>query len=227
MSELFLKAQKRELKGKKVKRLRAEKFIPGILYGHEIDNIMVQVPYNDFAKIYQEAGGSKIISLVINNGEPHKVLIHNVEIDPLTQDYQHIDFYQIKMTEKITAEVPLHFVGESKAVEEQDGILIKNFDTVEVSCLPADLPSHLEIDISVLENIDDTIAIKDLKLPSGVEILKDPEETIVTVAPPRSEEELAELEEEVSEEEAIEKVEATEEKKEEEEQTEEKPQEEK
>lgn len=214
MNELVLKAKKRKTKGKKVKRLREKKFIPGILYGHDVQNIILQVPYNDFEKIYQEAGGSKIISLVID-GEPHQALIHDVELEPLTQNYQHVDFYQIKMTEKITAEVPLHFVGESKAVEEQDGILVKNFDTLEVSCLPVDLPSHLEVDISVLENIDDSIHIKDLKLPEGVEVLKDSEETIATVAPPRTEEELAELEEEVSEEEAVKQVEATEEKKEE------------
>jgi large subunit ribosomal protein L25 len=206
MPNLVLKGEKREIKGKKVKNLRAQGLIPAVLYGHGVESSPLVISYNDFEKVYDKAGGSALITLDIA-GEPHNVLIHEVEIEPVSQKYQHADFYQVKMTEKITAEVPLHFVGESMAVQEQDGVLVKNFDTLEVSCLPGDLPQHIEVNIDVLKNIDDVIHISDLQIPSEVEVLKDKEEVIATVTPPRTEEELAELEEEVSEEEAVEGVE--------------------
>jgi len=221
--QLTLEAEKRTIKGKKVKSLRKKGILPAVLYGHGVKPLLLQVPYNDFKKAYEKAGSSSLINLVVDR-QPYNVLIHEVEIEPLSQNFIHADFYQVKMTEKITAEVPLYFVGESKAVEEQDGVLVKNMDSVEVSCLPKDLPSHIEVDISVLENIDDSIHIKDLKVPEGVEILKDSEETVLTVTPPRTEEELAELEEEVTEEEekeAVEQVEVETEKEETEEKKEE------
>ena len=201
-----LKAEIRKVKGKKVKDLRKNGFLPAVIYGHDIKSLSIKIAYNDFEKIYDEVGGSTLISLIIDD-KSHNVLIHEVEVEPMSQKYIHADFYQVKMTEKITAEVPLHFVGESKAVEEQDGVLVKNMDILEVSCLPGDLPHHIEVDISNLEKIDDVIHVADLKIPEGVEALKDKEEVLVTVIPPRTEEELAELEEEVPEEEEVEKVE--------------------
>jgi large subunit ribosomal protein L25 len=210
---LTLKAEARNIKGKKVKKLREKGYLPVVLYGHGISSLSLKVLYNDFEKIYDQVGGSTLISLDVS-GKRHNVLIYQVVTEPVSQRYFHADFYQVKMTEKITAEVPLHFIGESLAVEEQDGVLVKNMDVLEVSCLPADLPPHIKIDISALKKIDDVIHISDLKIPEGVEVLKEKEEVVVTVTPPRTEEELAELEEEVAEEEEVEKVEAEAEKKE-------------
>lgn len=204
--QLTLKAENRTIKGKKVKDLRKKGLIPAVLYGHGVKSLPLTLSYNDFEKIYDKAGSSALISLVVD-GQTHNVLIHEIEVEPLSQKYNHADFYQVKMTEKITAEVPLHFVGEAPAVEEQDGVLVKNMDVLEVSCLPGDLPPNIEVDITALKKIDDAIHISNLKVPDGVEILKDKEEVITTVAPQRTEEELAELEEEVSEEEEVEGVE--------------------
>jgi large subunit ribosomal protein L25 len=206
---ITLKADVRDIKGKKVKNLRKKGFLPAVLYGHDIKSQSLVVPYNDFEKVYNETGGSALVLLNIDN-KSHNVLINEVELEPISQKYLHADFYAVKMTEKITAEVPFHFIGESSAVEEKDGVLVKNMDTVEVSCLPTDLPQSIEIDISVLKDIDDVIHIGDLKPVSGVEVLKDKDEVIVNITPPRTEEELAELEEEVSKEEEAEEVEKVE-----------------
>ncbi|MEK7447724.1 MAG: 50S ribosomal protein L25, partial [Patescibacteria group bacterium] len=100
---------------------------------------------------------------------------------------------------KITASIPLNFTGDSKAVIDLSGSLITNKSEVEVECLPADLPHEIEVDISVLEDFEAVIHVKDIKVPEGVEIKDDLEETVALVEPPRSEEELAELEEPVEE----------------------------
>ncbi len=207
MDKLKIKAQKRDVFGKKVKDLRKKGLIPAIVYGHDQKPLSLQVKYNDFEKLYKTSGGSTIISLTIDDEEPKNTLITEIQKDPVTHQYLHIDFHQVKMTEKITAEVPLVFVGESPAVKDLDGVLVKNIDQIEVSCLPADLPHEIEVDISALSDFESVIKISDLKIPSGVEVKTEPEEVVAVVTPPRSEEELKALEEEVVEEvEAVEEV---------------------
>ena len=139
------------------------------------------------------------------------VLIYDVSKDPVTDKFTHIDFYAVRMDKLITTEVPLVFEGESLVVETEDGVLVKNITEVEVEALPTDLPREIKVDISTLRTFDDLIHIKDLRVSEGVKILAEPEEMIASVTPPRSEEELAALEEEV--EEKIEEVEKVEEEK--------------
>jgi len=103
------------------------------------------------------------------------------------------------MKEKIHAEVPLNFIGESPAVLNMEGILITNKDSIEVECLPSDLVSEIDVDISVLDDFEKNIKVEDLKIPTGIEILDDIEEVVVTVQEPRSEEELEALDTEVVE----------------------------
>jgi len=207
MEKIILKAHLREIKGKKVKTIRSQGFIPAVVYGHEVKPANLSVKYQDFEKVFKKAGYSTLVDLEIGDGEPRKVLIIDVQKEPVTQRILHIDFHQVKMTEKITAEVPLSFVGEAPAVEQMDGVLVKNMDSLEVSCLPADLPHEIEVDISSLVDFDSEIRVKDLKLPAGVEVGADLEEVVALVTPPRSDEELAALEEAPAEEvEAVEEV---------------------
>ncbi len=200
--------------------LRREGKLPAVLYGRGIKNQNLTVSQKDFQKIYKEAGSSSLISLIINSEPPRRVLIHEVQADPLSGKFIHTDFYQVKMTEKIKAEVPLVFVGTSKAVKEKGGVLVKNIVALEVEALPQDLPHELTVDISSLETFEDAVKIADLKLPKGVEVLAGKEDIIATVSPPRSEEELKALEEEVVE--KVEEVAVEKEKKEEEKAEEEK-----
>ena len=213
--QLQLRAKKRDVLGRKTKRLRAENLLPAILYGPKIKNIPLVLDYKSFEKVWSKAGESSLINLEIE-GEKKKylVLIHDIQQDPLTDKIIHIDLYQPDLEKKVTAWVPLVIVGEAPAVKNLGGTLVRNLDEVEVRALPRDLPHEIKVDVSNLKEIHDEILIEDLQVPNNVEILKNPKEVVVTVAPPeRVEEELAEEKEEIKEPELIkEKKEEAEEK---------------
>jgi len=180
-------------------KIREDGFIPAVIYGKDFDNKNLQVDTILFSRLYKEAGGSNIITLNIDDKDQEKVLIHDVQIDPVSDNIVHIDFYKVNMKQKIKTSIPLEFTGESILVVEQEGSFITNKSEVEVECLPTDLVDHIEIDISGLIDFDQNLKVSDIRTPSGVEILDDLEEMIAMVQPPRSEEELEALEEEVVE----------------------------
>ncbi len=186
---------------KKNEKPKNKRMIPAILYGPTINNKMLWVDTFDFSKIYNEAGESTIFDIVLkdNKGkeEKHGVLVFDVQYDPIKDIPCHVDFYKVNMKEEITTEVELEFIGEAPAVKELGGVLVRNIDEVEVTCLPADLPSSIEVNISSLKTFDDYIYIKDLVVPEGVRIEADPEMVVAVVSPPRSQEELEKLDEKV------------------------------
>ncbi|OGY42045.1 MAG: hypothetical protein A2Y67_03110 [Candidatus Buchananbacteria bacterium RBG_13_39_9] len=183
MATFAIKARTREIKGKKVKKLREQDLIPAVLYGHGIENQNLTVNSLEFKKLFDQTGESKLIDLQINDKKPVKILIHDIQFNPLKNEIDHIDFYQIKEGEKITTEIELEFVGESPAVKELAGVLVKNYDAVEIECLPSDLEKmdKIEVDLSGLKTFEDTIHIKDLKVPSGVKIMVEPEEVVALI----------------------------------------------
>ncbi len=173
-------AQKREIMGKAVKALRNAGFIPAELYGREFENLHLSVSEKDFNKVFNESGESMIVNLIIGE-EKIPVLINEVFINPLTDKTSHIDFYRVRMDEKTEASVLLEFIGEAQAVKEKKGILIKAMYELEVRALPADLPHNIEIDVSGLAEMGQSINIKDIKPIKGVEILAEPEAVIATI----------------------------------------------
>jgi len=182
--------------------LRREGLIPAILYGHKIKNIELAVDKKEFEKIYQEAGESTMIELTLeddNKKEKRPVLIYEVQYDHLKGEPIHVDFYQVRLDQKITADIPLRFIGEAPAVKSLGGILVKAVHEIKVEALPQDLPPYLETDLSKLENLETNIYVKDLVVPKEVKVLISPETVVVSVSPPRSEEELAAAKEEVAE----------------------------
>jgi large subunit ribosomal protein L25 len=203
---LELSAKLRQVRGRANKRIRNQGLIPAILYGRKVKNIPLVIKGSDFEKIYQEAGESTLIKLNVSDGdrklkkEERVVLIHDIARDPVSDKIIHIDFYQVKMDEAISTEVSLVFIGESEAVKRDGGVLVKNIQEIEVEALPADLPHEIEVDISVLKSFDDAIRIKDLKIPDKVKVVANADDMVASVLPPRTEEELAELEEKVVEE---------------------------
>ncbi|MCX6806870.1 MAG: 50S ribosomal protein L25 [Candidatus Berkelbacteria bacterium] len=219
METILLKAEPREIFGKKVKSLREKGQIPAVLYGHKIKPLHLSINKSDFEKVYKTAGVSSLVDIKIKNEQAKKVLIHEPQTNPITSEPIHVDFYQVKMTEKITTEIPLKFIGEAPVVKEQEGVLITNRDSIEVQCLPDALVHEIEVDISNLKTFEDDIKIANLNISEGIEVLNDPEEVVVSITPPRSEEELAELE--APAEEKVEEVEEVEKKEEEEESIEE------
>jgi large subunit ribosomal protein L25 len=210
--EFNLKAQKREIFGKKVKLLRKEGFIPAIIYGHKFKNIPLKINSDDFLSIFKKAGESTIIKLEIQDDKTYNVLIHDVLRDPVSEKILHIDFYRIKADEAITTEISLIFENTSPAVEDLGGILITNLRSVKVKALSKDLPHDIKVDISLLKDFNDRIKISDLSIPEKVEILAEPEDVILLVKPPRTQAEIEALDEEVKEE--VEQVEGVAEKEE-------------
>lgn len=191
---IALNVKKRTVGGK-----AAEGNVPAILYGKGIENTALWIDGKSFNKMYDEIGESTVFKIAIDGKEEKNVLTKEIQRDILNGQIKHIDFYQVRMDEEIEAEVELVFKGESPAVKELGGVLVKNMDTLEVKCLPGDLPSEIEVDTSRIKTFDDYIYVKDLPVSGKVEVLISPETVVAMVLPPRSEEELAELEAEVKE----------------------------
>ena len=193
-----LSAQKREVLGKKVKNLREQDLIPAELYGRGFANEHLSVPVKEFDRVFEEAGKSQVVNLNIGEKGNVPVLIYNIQRHPVTSKIIAVDFYQVHMDEKTEATVPIELVGESLAVKDKDGVLLQVMQEVDVEALPSDIPKSIEVDISLLNEIDDGIHIKDLKISDKVEILSDPEAMVVTVQAKMTEEEEQRLEEEAS-----------------------------
>ncbi len=204
---LTLTVKIRKILGKKTKSLRKTGLLPAILYGPKIKTIPLEVDLKEFEKVYQEAGESSLIQISVG-GEKFLVLIHAVEIDAISQRPIHIDFYQPKLDEEITATVPLIFEGIAAAVRDLGGTLVKNIHELEVKALPQNLPHEIKADISKLKTLEDNILIKDLIVSKEVKILKAPDEMVAFVSEPEKIEE--ELEKPI--EEKVEEVEKVEEK---------------
>jgi large subunit ribosomal protein L25 len=177
----------------KAKALRRQGLIPAIIYGRDSKNKMIAVDKIAFNKVFKDAGQTGIIQL--KYGEKGKnVLVYELEHHSVTGEINHIDFFAVKMNEKIITNVPLEFVGEAPAVKELDGTLVRQKDEVEVEALPGDLPQFIEVNIESLKTFDDVIHVSDLKVAEGVKIIDDAEDMVAMIEEPRSEEEMAELE---------------------------------
>lgn len=203
-----LKATPRKELGKKVNKFRKAGQIPAVIYGHAIKSQPLFVVAKDFEKVYKEVGESTLIALEIE-GKKRNVLIHEINKDPISDQILHIDFYQVKMDEKIKAHIPLVFIGEAPVIKTEGGTLIKNIQEIEVEAKALDLPHQIEVDVSRLQTFDDNVYIKDLKISDQVKILAEPNEVVASVIPLRREEE--EMKPEAVPAEGIEKVEKKEE----------------
>jgi len=196
MDKIELSAAKRAVLGKKVRALRWQGITPANIYGHGIDSTAVEIRTPELKNTIAKAGKTGLISLNIEGEKsPRMVIIKGIQRHPLTQDLVHADLYQVRMKEKMKAEVPLAFIGEAPAVKDLDGILLQSLSAIEVECLPADIPHSIEIDLSVLDDFDQSIHVGDLKIPAGVSLLTDQDKAVVAITRRR----IAEVVEEVAE----------------------------
>ncbi len=201
---LALSATIRKDLGKKVKNLRKKGIAPAVLYGPKTESLSLETNLKEFEKIYAAAGGSSLVSLTVGS-KNFLVLIHAIEIDAISQKPIHVDFYQPRLDEEIAANIPLVFEGESLAVKDLGGTLVKNIHEVQVKALPQNLPHEIKVNIEKLKTLQDVVLIKDLILPQGVKIIRDQQEIVASVVlPEKVEEELAKPVEEKVEE--VEKV---------------------
>ena len=185
-----LTVTERDIAGKSPKALLKEGWIPAELYGHGVPNVHLSVAAKEFTKVYAAAGENTVVTLAIGK-EQRPAIIHHVERHYLSGQPAHIDFYQVRMDEKITAYVPIVFIGDSSAVREKSAVINKSMTEIEVEALPNDLPHDLTVDLSLLDDIDKTIYVRDIAVPKGVTILVDDDTAIATATAPRVEEEVA------------------------------------
>jgi len=176
---------------------RQQRRIPAVLYGNHIPTQHLYVNLIDLQRVLRHAGESSLVSLKVDAAHPVNVLIQDWQKNPLTGEYTHVDFYQVDMKQKVKTSIPLHFEGIAPAVKSLGGILLHPLNEVEVTCLPADLISHIEVDISVLNDFQSIIKVSDIKVPSTIEILNNPDDVVALVERPRSDAELAALNEKV------------------------------
>ena len=188
MEQIELKAEPRQISGKQVRQLRAEGFVPAVLYGSKIKATSIQIASKPLHKALAQAGGNTFIALQVGDKKPVLALAREVQRDALRHQIIHADFYQVVMTEKITVEVPLVFVGDAPALKD-GGILVHGLDAIEVQCLPADVPPSIEVDLSSLTDFHSRVAVADLHLPSTVTVLSEPESLVAHIEAPRKAEE--------------------------------------
>lgn len=182
MDKYVLKAQKRKVFGRKVKKLRQEGLLPANIFGKKIKSQSVTVAISEFLKVFEKTGETSLVEIELD-GKKLPVLITNVSYHPVTGLPLHADFHQVDLKEKVTANVSLELVGEAPAVKDKIGVLLKILNDIEVEALPADLPEKISVDVSSLKAIDEAVKISDLKIGSGIKILTDPLLEIVKIAP--------------------------------------------
>lgn len=209
---LTLTAKPRKELKKQTRLLRKKGVLPGVLYGPEIKPSPIEVDLKEFKKVYQEAGESSLIEIKgVEKGEV-LVLIHETQKDPITEEPLHVDFYKPILTKEVSAQVPLVFKGDSAAIKELGGTLVKNISEIGVKALPQKLPHEIVVDISKIATFEDEILVKDLHLPEGVKAEMSPDYVIVlAMRPEKVEEELEKpIEEKVDEVEKVQKAEKAE-----------------
>lgn len=186
---ITLNVEKRDLKTA-LGELRKSGKIPAVFYGKKEASTPIALSYSVFEKTLKEAGESTVLHLK-GDGIDVDVLIHDVDLDPVTDKPRHADFYAIEKGKKLEINVPLEFVGVAPAVKELSGILVKVMHEVEIEALAKDLPHNLPVDISSLVAFDSVITAGDIKLPEGVTLKVKPEEVVASIYEPKEEVEAA------------------------------------
>lgn len=183
ITELAVQVRK-ELKKGPARRLRQQGMVPAIFYGRAAENILLSVNNKELLKLHKDKKDHAFIKLIIDDGGSKKMeklsLIKELQVQPLTGKFFHADFYEVDMKHKLTFDVTLRYVGKAIGVEN-GGELQHIKREVKVSCLPANLPDHIDVDVSGLD-IGDSIKVKELKLAEGVTVLDPPDAAVAAVA---------------------------------------------
>jgi large subunit ribosomal protein L25 len=191
MNRITLDAKERTVVGKKVRFMRRTGVIPVNVFGHNVSSLALEIEEAALERALARAGTNALLNLsIVGGGEPHPVLIRSYQRRAVTGKLLHVDLYQVSMTEKLRTHVPVVVVGIAPGVA-LGGVLLKNVDALDIECLPADLVSSIEVDVSELAEVNQSILVGTLKVPQGITVLTNPETLVVKIMAPEKEEEVA------------------------------------
>lgn len=192
-----LKVKSRDTLGKKVRFLRRQGLTPANLYGPKTESIPLQVETSLLERLISTVGRNALITLKVDGAmEPRLAMIRDIQRDPLTGSLLHVGFFQIEVTHKVRAEIPLIFLGEAPAAKSPRAMLIQNLTSLHVEGLPTDLPRRIEVDLSLLEELNQAIHVREIPMDDRLEVLTDPDEVVVHVVETRAPVEEEEVKEE-------------------------------
>jgi large subunit ribosomal protein L25 len=200
MARRELPVETRHVTGKKVAALRRSGVLPGNVYGRGQESISIQISTEAMDQILKHVSANEVLDLKIDGkGEVRPVVIQKMQRHPISSSPLHAEFYQVSLTDKMRADVPLVVIGESEAVKTYNGVLMTALESLQVEALPLDLPSRIEVDITPLVELEQSLHVRDLPIPGNVTVLTDAEVMVVKISSPRvaveGEEEAAEGEE--------------------------------
>lgn len=181
MEKIILHVKNREIGKKNLKLIKKNMAIPAVVYGNINNNKNITIDYNTFFKIFKKAGTNTIIDLIDEKNIKIPTIIRSVDFHPVTNKITHVDFFAVRMDSEIDTTVGISIVGESDAIKLQNGILIHNLSKIDIRCMPADLIHTIEVDISSIKEVGESIYVKDLKVPSKIKIMNDPEEIVLSI----------------------------------------------
>ena len=190
MARKELAVETREVTGKKVAALRRSGLLPANVYGKGLPSVSIQLETEAMEKVVKTSAANEVIDLKIGGERiTRPVVIQKVQRHPLTSGYLHAEFYQVSLTETMRAEVPLVVVGSSDAVTTYNGVLVTALESLHVEALPLNLPPRIEVDITPLAELEQSLHVRDLPIPANVTVLTDPEVMVVKISAPRVSEE--------------------------------------
>ena len=205
MEDLTLQTSKREILGKKTRFLRRQGITPAHLFGHGIESLALECDTAKLQQVVAQAGTTRLISLGIEGDkQPRSVFIREIQRDVCNDELLHVDFYQVRMKEKIRVDVPIVLFGEAPAMKEKGRILTHSLTSLSIESLPDNLPPQIEVDLSPLEELGQAIYIRDIAFSPDITVMTDPDQMVVKVSEARVVEEEVVAEEELVAEEAVE-----------------------
>jgi len=196
MEQIELLTTTRDILGKKVRFLRRQGTTPVHLFGHDVESLALQCDTGQLQHALAQAGKTRLINLRLDKAKkPRNVVVRKVQKDARTGELLHVDFYQVRMAEKIRVEVPIVLVGEAPALRFKETVLAQELNSLAIECLPDEIPPSVELDLSSLTEGEQAIQVKDIVLDEGITILTDLEQIVAKVSTrpvERVEEEVAE-----------------------------------
>ena len=187
MEKVVIHATKRTVIGKQVSALRRDAKLPGVIYGHKVDPIAITMELKESTRVLNNATSSSVITINLD-GVEYAALVREKQRDYLKNRFIHVDFQAVSQTEKIRAEVNIEMVGHAPAVKDYNGVVVEGISKVNVEALPKDLPERFIVDLSNLKQIGDSITLRDIVIPAGVDVMDDLDETIISINNPAAEE---------------------------------------